>query len=111
MCGTGPLPGHTNMWYRHFHSTVHHAHTLGRPQSTIGKSTVGNIFQGLGLKFHPGYKTEADTELQSTGWPHFYTHIWHIDSMASRPHPETHGLRRNMIFHGPHRWGSSFLQG
>lgn len=27
--------------------------TLGQMQSRIGKSTVGNIFQELGLQFHP----------------------------------------------------------
>lgn len=48
----------------------------------------------------PGYKTEADTELQSTVWPHFYTHIWHTDSGASPPHPETLGLHRYRVLEG-----------
>lgn len=62
----------------------------------------------LRLSSLPGHKTEADTELWSTGRPRLYTRIWHTDSTASPPHPETHGLRRNRVLEGQRNksyWG------
>lgn len=96
--------------YRHLLSTALHAHILGPLQSRIAQSTVGSIFQGLVLQFHPGYKTEAGTELRSTGRAHFCIRTWHSGSAASPPHPETLGPHRNRVSQGLHRWDSSFLQ-
>lgn len=91
-------------------STAVHARTLGQLLSRISQSTVGSIFQGLGLQFHPGYKTEVDIELRSTGQAHFCRHTWHSGSAASPHHPEILGPHRNRVCQGPHRWDSSFPQ-